>query len=78
MRLNIKVHPNSGRQGIIKIDDKTYEIYLRSNPKDNKANIEAVKLLSKYFNSTVKIIRGKTSRRKVIEFEPLKKITQTK
>ena len=69
MKINIKAHPNSGRQEIVKVNEENYEVYLKSAPEDNKANIEMIKLLYKYFNSEVKIISGKTSRRKVIEIK---------
>ena len=67
MIINLKVRPNSGRQEIKKISDKDYLIYLRSIPENNKANIELIKLLRKYFNKDVKIIKGKSSMKKIVE-----------
>ena len=67
MIINLKVRPNSGRQEIKKISDKDYLVHLKSNPENNKANIELIKLLGKYFNSNVRIIRGKSSTRKIVE-----------
>ncbi|MFH1238402.1 MAG: DUF167 domain-containing protein [archaeon] len=67
MRLNIKVQPNSGRQEIKQISENEYKIFLKKSPEDNKANEELIKLLSKKFNSKVNIIKGRTSKRKVIE-----------
>lgn len=67
MRLNIKVQPNSGRQEIKQISENEYKIFLEKSPEDNKANEELIKLLSKKFNSKVNIIKGRTSKRKVIE-----------
>ena len=66
MIIKIKIKPNSGRQEIIQ-DGKTYNIYLKSVPQNNKANIELLKLLQKYFKRTVKIKSGFTSREKTIE-----------
>jgi len=41
---------------------------LKKSPEDNKANEELTKLLKKYFNEkNVKIIKGLTSRNKIIE-----------
>jgi len=69
MNLNIKVHPNSGKQEIVRVGENNYEVYLKSAPEGNKANIEMIKLLSKYFNSKLRILRGRTSRKKVVEVE---------
>ncbi len=69
MIINIKVRPNSGKQENIKIKEE-YIAYLKSSPKNNKANIEQIKLIAKYFNTNqanIKIKRGKTSHKKVIE-----------
>ena len=44
--------------------------FLTSRAEENKANIELIKLLAKYFNTEQKnvlIIRGRKSRKKVIE-----------
>jgi len=66
MRIKIKVKANSGRQEIIK-DNEEYRIYLKSPPENNKANIELIQLLKRYFGKPVRIISGFTSRKKVIE-----------
>ena len=68
MKLKIKVQPNSGRQEIQKsIDGEIKKIFLKNFPKDNKANEELIKFLSKYFGAKVKIIKGFTAKRKMIE-----------
>ncbi|MCK4997260.1 DUF167 domain-containing protein [Candidatus Pacearchaeota archaeon] len=67
MKLNIKVQPNSGRQEIIKISDSSYKVFLKKSPENNKANIELEKLLTKHFKSKMKVIKGFTSKNKVIE-----------
>ena len=68
MRCQIKVQPNSKSQIIqTDIDGKIQKIYLKSPAKDNKANNELIKLLSKHFKSKVKIIKGRTSKNKTIE-----------
>ena len=67
MILHVKVKPSSGRQEIFEIDDKHFLIYLKSPPEENKANLELLKLLKKYFNQVVKIKSGFTSRNKIIE-----------
>jgi len=67
MRLTIKVKPSSRKQEIIKISDEEYKVYLKSRAEDNKANIELLKMLKKYFGRQARIIKGARSRNKIIE-----------
>ena len=67
MKLKIKVQPNSGRQEIIQLSEDEYKVFLKKSPEDNKANLELIKLLKKHFKSDVKIIKGHTSKNKIIE-----------
>ena len=70
MRLNIKVQANSGRQEIQKsIDGEIQKVFLKKQPKNNEANNELTKFLSKYFGEKVKIVKGFTSKRKLIEIK---------
>ena len=69
MIIKIKVRPGSKSQEIIK-EKSNYVIKLKSLPKNNKANIELIKLLSKHFNASqknIKIKNGLTSKDKTIE-----------
>jgi len=68
MKIKIKVKPNSREQKIVKKAD-SYLVYLKSRPENNRANIELVKLLKKYFDRPVKIKSGLSSRKKVVEVE---------
>lgn len=55
------------------MSDGTLKIKLKSPAEDGKANEELIQLLSKHLNVPVKkitIIRGKTSRHKLIEILP--------
>ncbi|MCX6746657.1 MAG: DUF167 domain-containing protein [Candidatus Pacearchaeota archaeon] len=70
MIINVKVKPNSSKQKIETLGDGQYSIYLKSAPKNNKANIELINILSKHFKvqaRNIKIKFGKTSNKKVIE-----------
>ncbi len=70
MKIKVKVKPNSSSSEVEKIDALNYFVKLKSPPEDNKANIELIKLLAKYFNTdyhNIKIKRGKTLRNKLIE-----------
>ena len=67
MIININVKPNSRKAEVEKIDDSNYIVKLKSSPKNNKANLELVKILKKYFGKEIKIKSGFTSRKKVVE-----------
>jgi len=68
MKQTIKVQPNSKKQVIqTNIDGKIQKVYLKKPAKENKANNELEKLLSKHFKTKVKIIKGHTSKTKTIE-----------
>ena len=66
MIIKIKVKPNSSEQSIEKLGEE-YLVKLKSRPEDGKANVELVKLLTKYFGSEVRIKSGFSSRRKIVE-----------
>ena len=67
MIIDVKVKPNSEKQEIKKISDKKYVVSLKKRDKDNKANIELLKLLKKYFKKEVKIVKGLKSKNKIVE-----------
>lgn len=66
MKIKIKVKPNSGKSEVIE-KEENYIVHLKSPPENNKANIELLKLLKKYFKKEVKIKSGFTSKIKIIE-----------
>ena len=68
MKIKIKVKPNSGKQEIVRTDEG-YLVKLKSVSEDNKANVELMKLLKKYFKKEVRIKTGFTSRNKIIEVD---------
>ncbi len=67
MIIHIKVYPGSGKEEIIKINNNEYKVCLKKPAENNKANIELIKLLSKYFKTQVRIVKGLKSRNKIIE-----------
>ena len=67
MRINLKIHTGTSKQKIQKIDDKHYEVWLKERPIKNKANVELLKFLKKYFHKPILIIKGSSSKKKVIE-----------
>lgn len=68
MRLTIKAQPNSSRQEIqTNLEGKITKVFLKKPAKENKANIELEKFLSKHLKKKVKVIKGHTSKNKTIE-----------
>jgi uncharacterized protein len=70
MKLSIKVKPNSSEQKIFLISKKKYIVELKSSTENNKANLELIKILSKYFKvpqKNIVIKAGLTNREKLIE-----------
>ncbi|MDD2678885.1 MAG: DUF167 family protein [Candidatus Nanoarchaeia archaeon] len=51
----------------LKKENEVYCAFLKSNPKNNEANDELIKLMEKFFNKKVVKITGSKSRKKIIE-----------
>jgi len=64
MKLNVKVIPNS-KSFRIQLDGETLKIWVRNPAEGGRANQELLTELSRIFGS-VKILKGHTSRRKLI------------
>ncbi len=73
MIINIKVKLGSGKQEIIKLNDKEYEVYVKQPPENNKANIEIIKLLRRYFKKDIRIVKGFKTRKKLVEIKGIDK-----
>ena len=72
MNLNIKVHPRANRNTVEVSDDGALTIRVTAAPDRGKANAAAVKLLANRLDvpkSSVSIIRGHTSRNKVVRVD---------
>ncbi|MBL7053883.1 DUF167 domain-containing protein [Patescibacteria group bacterium] len=70
MRLKIKIIPNSSKTLITEEKGDYLKIKIKAIPEKGKANIELINFLAKYFKiakSNIKIIKGTTSRNKIIE-----------
>ena len=62
----------SCKQSSIEKKGSFFVVSLKSNPQDNKANIELISLVASYFNipkSSVNISYGLKGKRKLIEIE---------
>ncbi|HNT60806.1 MAG TPA: DUF167 domain-containing protein [Candidatus Bilamarchaeaceae archaeon] len=68
MLLHVKVVPCSRRFGIRKKGD-VWEADLAEPPEKNRANAELVRQLEKITGRRVRILRGATGKKKVLEIE---------
>jgi len=75
MLLDIKVKPASSKDAILSFKKPNQmEIALRAKPENNQANEALVKFLSQFLkidSKKVKILKGKTSRKKIVSIEGL-------
>ena len=67
MKIKIKVHAGSSQEKIKKINNFDYEVWLKTKAIENKANLDLIKILKKYFKKNIKIIKGLKSKFKIIE-----------
>jgi len=70
MNIKVKVKTKHSKQEVVRFGDNRFLIYLQSEPENNKANIELIGLLSKYFGvppARIKIKFGFSSDEKLIE-----------
>ncbi len=69
-KVKLRVIPRA-RQNKIDVDESgTYRVHITAAPVDGAANAAVIKMVADYFDvpkSHIKIIRGETSRDKVIE-----------
>mgnify|MGYP001657397659 FL=1 len=78
--VNIKISPNSKKNEIINEGDFT-KIKITAQPIDGKANKALIEFLSKNFKipkTSIKILKGETSKEKTILFETQDKEKLTK
>ena len=79
--VKIRVEPRSSRKGISGVMGDTIKIKLHSPPVGGAANEELIEVLSEEFDikkSAIKIIRGHTSKEKVVEIQGKDSLTGIK
>ena len=70
MRITVKVKPRSKKEEVIKTGLNSFTVAVKEPPIEGRANEAAVKMMSEYLgvpSSAMRIIKGKTSKNKVIE-----------
>lgn len=72
-KLKLRVLPRSSRNEVTGLmADGTLKVKLTSAPVDGKANEALIEILSEHFQiakSKIKIVRGRTSKNKIVEIE---------
>jgi len=69
-RISVTVHPNSRSATITQISENEFRAAVREPARDGQANLALIDLLARHFGiakSTITILRGHSSRRKIIE-----------
>jgi len=66
--ITILVKPNAKKDEILEWDEerKALRVAIAAPPEDNKANIAIVKFFSRLIGRQVRIVRGNTSKRKIL------------
>ena len=70
MLINVKVKPNARKNSVQKVDENNFVVFTTATPEDGKANKSVIELLSGFFHiakSKITIIKGTTSKIKIIE-----------
>lgn len=67
--LKITVKPNSPETKIISENGAELVVAVHAPAEQNKANVELIRFLKKKFGAAVKIIRGVTSKKKMIKVD---------
>jgi len=73
MLLEVKVKPGAGKDEVLSFRPPNFlEISLKAKPENNQANLSLCRFLAKLLNlkeDQVKILKGKTSRKKLVAIE---------
>ena len=73
-RIWVTVKPRAKKEEVRKTDDGEYLASVHAPPQEGKSNKVLIELLANYFSvpkTSVKIIRGQTGRRKMIEIDSI-------
>jgi len=80
-RINVKVIPKSSRSEVVGFENGILKVKLTAPPEGGKANKQLIDVLAKYFKvpkRAIIILKGETSRQKVVEIEGLNEILMYK
>jgi uncharacterized protein (TIGR00251 family) len=80
MRLSLRVKPNAKKEEVV-FEGNELSVKVGAPPSEGKANERVIMLLSDFFSvpkSRVKIIKGETSKHKLVEIEGIKEEESSK
>jgi uncharacterized protein (TIGR00251 family) len=72
MKISIMVKPNSRKEEVVAAAEGEYIVRVSAPPVEGKANERVVELLATHFGvskSRVRIVRGSSGRRKIVEID---------
>jgi len=69
MHIEVHVKPRAKKTAILSHKDGVYTVAITEAPEDNKANIALVKFFKKHFNTNVRIITGKNTKKKILKLD---------
>ncbi|RME66142.1 MAG: YggU family protein [Nitrospirae bacterium] len=71
-RINVKVIPKASRAEVVGTEGETLKVKLTAPPEGGRANKQLIEVLAKHFKvpkSAITIVKGETSRQKIVEIE---------
>ena len=69
-KIVVSVKPNAKSPGVLQLSDRDFRVSVCEPARDGKANGAAIELLARHFGVTqsrIKILRGRSSRHKIIQ-----------
>ncbi|OGZ96184.1 MAG: hypothetical protein A2847_02365 [Candidatus Sungbacteria bacterium RIFCSPHIGHO2_01_FULL_50_25] len=72
MKIFIRAKPNAKKEFVVADDATHFIVSIREQPHDGKANNAIIRAISEYLDvqiSRIKIISGKTSKKKIIQID---------
>ena len=75
--IEVKVEPRSSKKGIGGLMDNVLKVKLTAPPVDNEANKQLIEIISELLGirkSSIRIIKGLTSKKKILEIKGIEKI----
>ena len=69
-RIWVTVKPQARKEEVVSLAEGEFRVSVRAPAQEGKANEAVIELLAKYFSvtkSAIKIVRGQTSRKKLIQ-----------
>ncbi|MFC1907514.1 DUF167 domain-containing protein [Chloroflexota bacterium] len=81
MPISVRVHPNAGKSELVGFSDDAWQVKVSAPPVKGKANVALLALLSRALGisrSHLSIVKGHTSRRKIINVDGMSEAEVTK